>query len=113
MFNFCVFSGTVCTEPEIEFFGHDATTTFELAIWIGPFEAGKIRVACYKGLAVAAAKSIHQGDRVAVIGCVSKYLGEDEKATGPHKPELLALDLELVSSDSHFQGLGLADKEPS
>ncbi len=113
MFNICILSGKVCNEPEVEFFEYSANTTFELAIWIGPEEAGQIKVSCYKGLAVAAAKSIHKGDRVAVMGCVSGHLDKEGRETGPHEHELLALDLELIRSDSRFQGLGFADEEPS
>ena len=82
-------------------------------MWVGPCEAGKIKVCCYKGLVVAAAKSIHQGDRVAVMGCICWYLGKKERAKGPHELELLALDLELVRSDSHFLGIAFPAEEPS
>ena len=70
-------------------------------MWLGPCEAGKIKVCCYKGLAVAAAKSIHPGNRLAVMGCICWYLG---KSKGARDLEALALDLELVRRDSHFPG---------
>lgn len=102
MINFCILSGRVCNEPQVKFNGGNAFTAFQLAVWTGPNEAGQIEINCQGGLAPAAAKSVHQGDRLVVMGRLARNLDEEDQANGRNELELLALDLELVRDDSYF-----------
>ncbi|MFZ5448919.1 MAG: single-stranded DNA-binding protein [Thermodesulfobacteriota bacterium] len=108
MFNYCFLSGEVLTEPETKRYGKEGVTIFELAVMTGHVRAGAIRITCYFRLAVAAAKHIHQGDYVAVMGYLFWRFNEVEGKKGP---EIVALDLEFVRSDSHVLGLVFLDAE--
>jgi hypothetical protein len=68
MFNVCVLSGPVLTEPKLTFFEGHPDTIFYLGISIGPYKAGVIKVACGHHLAPVAKDYIHRGDRLAVVG---------------------------------------------
>jgi single-strand DNA-binding protein len=109
MFNCCFVSGEVVTEPEIRRCGAHAATTFELAVRMGQVKAGVIKISCYWRLAVAAAKHLHQGDYVAVMGYLVWYHSEHPERPGKEDPEIMALDLEFVKSDSHVLGLMFKD----
>jgi single-strand DNA-binding protein len=108
MFNYNFVSGQVLTEPEAKRYGKEGVTIFELAVMAGHVRVGEIKISCYSRLAVAAAKHIHKGDYVAVMGYLFwRYYEakEDEEI------EIIALDLEFVRSDSHVLGLIFKDAE--
>lgn len=100
MFNVCVLTGPVLTEPKLTFFEGHPDTMFYLGISIGPFEAGVIKVCCGHKLAPIAETSIRRGDLVAVVGVIGRYVYEDDKLEGPYELVLVAQDFELVRSDS-------------
>jgi len=100
VFNYCFLSGEVLTEPELKCYDNEAVTIFRLGMTAGRDKAGVIKITCFKRLAVAAAKLIHQGDHLSVMGYLW-YLSETEERQGKEVPELIALDLEFVRSDSH------------
>ncbi len=111
MLNYCFLSGEVVTEPETKRYGEHAVTIFELAVMMGHMKAGVIKITCYWRLAVAAAKHIHKGDYVAVMGYLIWYLSESKERQGKEDPEIIALDLEFVRGDSHVLGLIFKDAE--
>jgi single-stranded DNA-binding protein len=100
MFNFAFLSGNVLDEPELSFTEEEGpTTTFNLAIWVLQHPAGTIRVTCYSREAVIAAKYLHKGDRVVVVGflCLDGYqAGEGECR---NNARLIAIDLRLIKHD--------------
>jgi single-stranded DNA-binding protein len=100
MFNVCILTGPVLTEPKLKFFEGQADTMFYIGISLGPYKAGVIRVSCPSKLAPVAEDSIHRGDRVAVVGVIGRYVYEDDKLDVPHELVLVAQDFELVRSDS-------------
>jgi hypothetical protein len=101
MFNYCFLSGEVLTEPELKCYDDEAVTIFKLEMMAGRHKAGVIKITCFKRLSVVAAKLIHQGDYLSVMGYIW-YLSETEERQGKEIPELIALDLEFVRSDSHL-----------
>jgi hypothetical protein len=100
MFNVCILTGPVLTEPKLTFFEGHPDTIFYLGISIGPYRAGVIKVACGHNLAPVAADYIHRGDRLAVVGVIGRYVYEDDKPEGPQELVLAARDFELIRSDS-------------
>ena len=69
MFNHCVLSGRVCSEPELECSKwDDAYCTFQFLFQAWGRPGGTIEVSCLKDVALFAGKYLHQGDRVAVVG---------------------------------------------
>jgi hypothetical protein len=100
MFNVCVLTGPVLTEPKLTFFEGHADTMFYLGISLGPYKAGVIKVCCGQNLAPVAKDCIHRGDRLAVVGVIGRYVYEDDKIEGPQELVLVAQDFELVRSDS-------------
>ena len=110
MFNYCFLSGEVLTEPELKCFDNEAVTILELGAMAGRDKAGVIKIACYKRLAVAAAKHIHQGDYVSVMGYIWN-LCETRERQGKEGLEIIALDMEFVRSDSHILGPVFLDRE--
>ncbi len=108
MFNYNFVSGEVLTEPEAKRYGKEGVVIFDLAVMTGHVRAGKIKITCYFRLAVAAAKHIHQGDYVAVMGHLFWRYNEAE---GKEEIEIVALDMEFVRSDSHVLGLIFLDAE--
>ncbi len=86
MFNYTFVSGEVVTEPEIKRYGDHAVTVFELAMRVWHLKAGVIKITCYYRLAVAAAKHIHKGDYVAVMGYLDWYLSENQERQGKEIP---------------------------
>jgi hypothetical protein len=100
MFNVCVLTGPVLTEPKLTFFEGHPDTMFYLGISLGPYKAGVIKVCCGQKLAPVAENSIRRGDLVAVVGVIGRYVYEDDKLEGPQELVLVAQDFELVRSDS-------------
>ena len=100
MFNVCILTGPVLTEPKLTFFEGHPDTIFYLGISIGPYKAGVIKVACGHHLAPVAEAYIHRGDRLAVVGVIGRYVYEDDKLEGPQELVLVARDFELIRSDS-------------
>ena len=100
MFNLCVLTGPVLTEPKLSFFEGYPNTMFFLGISIGPFRAGVIKVCCGHNLAAIADNFIRKGDWVAVMGVIGRYVYEDEKLEGPQQLVLVAQDFELVRDDN-------------
>lgn len=100
MFNVCVLTGPVLTEPKLTFFEGHPDTMFYLGISIGPYKAGVIKVCCGHHLAPVAEDYIRRGDQLAVVGVIGRYVYEDDKLEGPQELVLVAQDFELVRSDS-------------
>ncbi len=111
MFNYSFVSGEVVSEPEIKRYGEHAVIIFELAVMMGHMKAGVIKITCYYRLAVAAAKHIHKGDYVAVMGFLIWYLSETKERQEKEAPEIIALDLEFLRPDSHVLGLVFKEAE--
>ncbi len=103
MFNYCFLSGEVLTEPELKCLDNEAAVVFELGAMAGQWKVGGTKIVCFQRLAVAAAKHIHQGDYVSVMGYIW-YLGKIEGQPGKEDPEIIALHMEFVRSDSHLLG---------
>jgi hypothetical protein len=78
MFNFCVLTGPVLTEPKLTFFEGHPDTIFYLGISSGPYKAGVIKVCCGHHLAPVAEDCIHRGDRRAI-----KLEAADTKTSEP------------------------------
>ncbi len=86
MINFCVLGGLVRDEPEIGFSWRDEPIcTFYLSVM-----SFKIKVECYRRIAVVAAKYVHQGTRAVVAGFIG--LGHE----GTTDLTLIAYDLDLL-----------------
>jgi len=111
LLNYCFVSGEVVSEPEIKRYDDQGATTFEMAVAVGHLRAGVVRVTCYLRLAVVAAKHIHKGDRVAVMGHLVWYLNETQERQILERPEIMALDLEFLKDDSPVLGLVFKDTE--
>ena len=109
MFNYCFFSGEVLTEPEIKRYGNISVTEFELGIAVGRTPAGKVNVTCFRRLALVTAKHLHQGDRVSLMGHLFCFPSKKEEGQEREAPELYAMSLEFIRSDSHALGLVFPD----
>ncbi len=103
MFNLCVLSGVVLTEPELKIYDGLRQTMFKLGIMLGPYIAGYILVCCPQNLAPVAADYLKRGDRVAVSGIIGRY--EYDPEIKPLELVLVAQELELIRKDSPFLGL--------
>lgn len=112
MFNVCVLSGLVLTEPELIYSGAPPEAMFELGIALGPYKAGSIKVNCSRNLAAVAVNAIHRGDRVAVVGIIGRDVYGDEKKEGPTELVMVAHDLELVMRTSPSMGMIVSDEKP-
>jgi len=112
MFNTCILSGLVLTEPKFKIHEGFAQAMFGLGIMFGPYKAGCIKVCCPKDLAAVATSSIHRGDRVAVVGAIGHYEYEPWEKKRPLELVFVATDLELVRKDSPGQELLAMDKNP-
>jgi single-strand DNA-binding protein len=82
MFNVCILTGPVLTEPKLTFFEGHPDTIFYLGISFGPYKAGVIKVACGHHLAPVAEAHIHRGDRLAVVG----FIGRSSRSTAEEWP---------------------------
>jgi single-strand DNA-binding protein len=111
MFNYCFFSGEVLTEPEIKRYDNISVTEFELGIAVGRTPAGKVNVTCFRRLALVTAKHLHQGDRVSLMGHLFWFPSKKGERHEREAPELLAMDMEFVKSDSHVLGLVFPDDD--
>ena len=108
MFNHCVISGRVCSEPELDCSKwHDPYCTFQFLFQAWGRPGGTMEVSCLKDVALFAGKYLHQGDRVAVVGIlyISKVGGDDGKIR--EEAAMLATALELVKDDDNIQVGGL------
>jgi single-stranded DNA-binding protein len=105
MLNYCLISGEVLTEPEIKRYGTTWVTEFELGMTLWSSEAGVINVTCVRRLALATAKHLHQGDRVAIMGHLFCFPNKHRERQERNEAELLAIDMEFVRRDSHVKGL--------
>jgi single-stranded DNA-binding protein len=104
MFNQCVISGRVCSEPEIDCSKwEDAYCSFKFAFQAWNRPAGTIEVTCLKDVALFADKYLRQGDRVAVAGTlfISQFRSDDGECR--KVAEILATALELVKDDDRIQ----------
>jgi hypothetical protein len=73
MFNYCVLSGRLTTNPTLRFFGKDSPVTeFTLQILMENHRWGTIKVQTLSRLAMAAAKHLNMGDKVIVVGVISE-----------------------------------------
>jgi hypothetical protein len=62
MFNYCVLSGRVITDPTLRFYGKDSPVTeFTLNILMGNRRWGTIKVSTFSSLAMGAAKHLRHG----------------------------------------------------
>jgi hypothetical protein len=111
LFNFCVLSGLVLTEPMISFFEGHEDAMFFLGIVSGRLKVGSIRVYCPGNLGAITMDSIHLGDRVAIVGIIGQH-EYDEKIKWPPELVLVAQGFELVKRDSPGLGPVDLDKKP-
>ena len=103
MFNVCVVSGVVLSEPKLKSFEGLPQTMFKLGIMLGSYKAGYITVCCPRNLAPVAADYLQRGDRVAVSGIIGRY--EYDPEIKPLELVLVAREMELVRKDSPTMGL--------
>ena len=82
MFNYCVLGGRVTTIPTLRCYGKDnPVTEFNLEISVGNDRWGTIKVECLGRLAMAAAKHLSLGDRVAVSGFLAGGVRRQDDGT--------------------------------
>jgi single-strand DNA-binding protein len=87
MFNYCVLSGRVTTDPTLRFFGKDKPVTkFTLEILMGSDRYGRIKVECFDRLAMEAVKLLSMGDRIAIAGFIAG--GKHRQDNGTYQYEL-------------------------
>jgi hypothetical protein len=97
MFNYCVLSGRVITDPTLRFFGKDSPVTeFTLQILMENQRWGTIKVKTFSRVAMAAVKHLDMGDRVVVAGFLSG-------GVLPQDICLLASDLEALREDFEIE----------
>jgi hypothetical protein len=111
MFNSCVISGVVLTEPDLKLYEGHADTVFKLGLMIGQFKAGYVTVRCPQKLAEVASNLLHRGDRVALAGVIGRY-EDPAKLQQPFELVFIAQDLELIRPDSPRLGLTALEKIP-
>jgi hypothetical protein len=72
MFNYCVLSGRLITDPTLRFQGKDSPVTeFNLDILKENRRWGTIKVSTFSSLAMGAAKHLRMGDMVVAGGFIS------------------------------------------
>jgi hypothetical protein len=98
MFNYCVCSGRIITDPTLRFFGKDSPVTeFTLQILMENHRWGTIKVQTMSRLAMAAAKHLNMGDKVIVVGVISGGVVFHQDIY------LLASDLEALREDFEIE----------
>lgn len=115
MFNFCFLSGQVLNEPERLYFevGYPVLI-FNMGIRAHPYSAGRVAVVCVERLAEEAAKHLHKGSRVVVVGFLSRDLHLPSQGEQVREVHVTALHIGYTGPDrdleTPFYADGIKDK---
>jgi single-stranded DNA-binding protein len=100
MFNFCVVSGRIITEPMLKFYGKDnPVTQFTLEILIANYRWIRIKVRFLGRLAVEVAKHLRLGNRVAVAGFISWDIDMNDLLLDAHEVEVVS-EMPIIEPES-------------
>ncbi len=104
MVNFCALSGEVLTEPEVYFVGEDnktPVTSFKMELWVDGTRFGWIDVVCSEGVAAVAAKYVHLGKKLLVMGFLTRAYEKTAEGYRGYNLRLHGVDFEFVESGTH------------
>jgi hypothetical protein len=105
MFNWFVLIGVVCGGLDLDCDRDGrARITFQLTIEFLDKPVGRIEVLSSGHLTFLAAKHLHLGDRVAVMGFLSMREWQSDAGEWHNDATLTAMDLELIKGGDHNQG---------
>ena len=97
MFNFCLLSGIVITEPTLRCNRKgDPLTEFTIEIWMRNYRGGIIQVNCLGRLAVGVVKHLAIGDRIAAAGFLTRDINREDNETYMNELRLAATELEVL-----------------
>ena len=110
MFNFCFLTGQVLNEPERLFFdvGYPVLI-FNMGIRAHPYSAGWVAVVCVERLAEEAAKHLHKGSRVVVVGFLSRDLHSPSQGEWVREVHVTALHIGFTGPDRDLETLFYAN----
>ena len=100
MLNQCTLTGNLGADPEIFYSSTgDPVASFSLAFHSSKKKTGWIKVVCFQKLADVAAKYLHKGARIAVIGTLDQHRWETDEGIQRTSFQLLANTLEFIKTD--------------
>ena len=98
MLNWACLSGVVLDEPELVYPpGEDPVIIFVMGIWSGQRKNGTVKVECRAPVATSAAKLVHQGDRVVLLGFLYATDYQNEEGHQVNEVTIRPLGLELIN----------------
>lgn len=107
MINQTILTGNLGKDPDGFFTGDgQPITKFSLAFKCGKDKTGWINVVCFKRLAEVAAKFLHKGARIVIIGTLQQSKWESDEGVQKSSYELIANSLEFIKTDGRGFGEG-------
>ena len=101
MLNSCILTGNLgADDPEIFYSSEgEPIATFSLAFKSSKKKTGWIKVTCFRRLAEVAAKYLHSGARVAIIGLLDQQKWETDEGVKRSSFQLIANSIEFIKTD--------------
>ncbi len=114
MLNQCVLTGNLGADPEVFYSSEgNAVSSFSLAFRSGKQKTGWIKVVCFQKLADVAAKYLHKGARIAVVGTLDHHKWETDEGSQRSTFQLIANNIEFIKTDGRgFEGGKTEDDIP-
>jgi len=112
MLNQCVLTGNLGGDCETFYSSEgNPVSTFSLAFRSGKQKTGWIKVVCFQKLADVAAKYLHKGARIAVVGTLDQHKWEGEGGIQKSSFQLIANNIEFIKTDGRGFEEGKAEDD--
>ncbi len=112
--NICILTGNLGADPESKYAQDDLhVASFSIAFQFGQKKTGWIKVTCFKKLADSAAKYLHKGAKVAIIGELQQDKWTTETGEQKMTYKLIARNLEFIKTDGRGFENGNGEQPPS
>ena len=112
MLNQCVLTGNLGADPEVFYSSEgNPVTSFNIAFQSSKKKTCWIRVVCFQKLADIAARCLHKGAKIAVIGTLDRHVWETDEGVSKSTYQLIANTLEFIKTDGRGFKEGEAKEE--
>ena len=112
MLNQCTLTGNLGGDPEVFYSSEgNPVASFSLAFHSSKKKTGWIKVVCFQKLADVAARYLHKGARIAVIGTLDQHRWETDEGVQRISFQLLANTLEFIKTDGRGFEEGKTDDD--
>jgi single-strand DNA-binding protein len=110
--NQCTLTGNLGGDPEVFYSSEgNPVASFSLAFHSSKKKTGWIKVTCFQKLAELAAKYLHKGARIAVIGTLDERRWETDEGIQRISFQLIANSLEFIKTDGRGFKEGQAEED--